>query len=110
MGFWEGHFLQRDANNLLTMLWTWKHGDVGNTTGFDGDTKKALGTIKARLIQMPAHEDRYFAPEEEKRASEFIKGSEFREIPGVWGHFAGIGANPVDTEFIDRAVKEILGD
>ena len=110
VGYWEGHFLSRDANNLLAMLWTWKHGDVGKTAGFDGDTKKALGAIKARLIQMPAHEDRYFAPEEDKRAGEFIKGSEFREIPGVWGHFAGIGVNPPDTEFIDRAVKEILGD
>lgn len=110
VGFWEGHFLQRDANNLLTMLWTWKHGDIGNTVGFDGDTKKALGAITARLIQMPAHEDRYFAPEEDQRAGELITGSEFREIPGVWGHFAGIGANPTDTEFIDRAVKELLGD
>jgi len=78
VGYWEGHFLGRDANNLLAMLWTWKHGDVGKTAGFDGDTKKALDAIKARLIQMPAHEDRYFAPEEDKRAGEFIKGSEFR--------------------------------
>lgn len=23
IGFWEGFFLQRDANNLLAMLWTW---------------------------------------------------------------------------------------
>ncbi len=108
--FWEGHFLGRDANNLLTLAWTWQHGDVGKTPGFDGDTKKALGAIKARLIQMPAHEDRYFAPEEDRWAGQFIRGSEFREIPGVWGHFAGIGMNPDDTAFIDAAVKEILGE
>jgi len=35
VGFWEGFFLDdRDANNLLTMLWTWQHADVGNTPGF----------------------------------------------------------------------------
>jgi homoserine O-acetyltransferase/O-succinyltransferase len=26
----------------------------------------------------------------------------------VWGHFAGGGANPVDTQFIDRALSELL--
>ena len=29
-------------------------------------------------------------------------------IPGVWGHFAGGGENPVDTAFIDGAVRELL--
>jgi hypothetical protein len=28
--------------------------------------------------------------------------------PGVWGHLAGGGQNPVDTAFIDRAVHELL--
>jgi homoserine O-acetyltransferase len=29
VGFWEGFFLDdRDANNLLTMLWTWRNGDI----------------------------------------------------------------------------------
>jgi len=26
----------------------------------------------------------------------------------VWGHFAGGGANPVDTDVIDAAVTELL--
>jgi hypothetical protein len=35
--FWEGFFLDdRDANKLLTMLWTWEHGDIGRTPGFGG--------------------------------------------------------------------------
>lgn len=106
--FWEGHFLGRDANCLLQLAWTWQYANVGNTPGYDGDVKKALGAIKAPLFQMPGHEDRYFAPEEDKWAGQFIKGSEFREIPGVWGHFSGIGMNPEDTAFIDAAVKEML--
>lgn len=111
VSYWEGFFLGgRDANNLLTELWTWQHADVGLTPGFDGDTKKALSAIKARIIQMPGKEDLYFAPEEEEWASQFISNSEVRPIPSIWGHFAGIGANPDDTAFIDRAVKELLGD
>ena len=26
VAFWEGFFLPKDANNLLTMLWTWQNG------------------------------------------------------------------------------------
>jgi homoserine O-acetyltransferase len=29
-------------------------------------------------------------------------------IPGVWGHFAGGGVNPVDTDFIDGVLKDLL--
>ena len=33
--FWEGHFLdpRRDANDLLSMLWTWQTGDIGAHAG-----------------------------------------------------------------------------
>src|SRR5580704_3725539 len=27
-GFWEPFFLRCDANNLLSQLWTWEHGDI----------------------------------------------------------------------------------
>lgn len=110
VGFWEDFFLDdRDANNLLTMLWTWQNGDVGRTPGFDGDTAAALASIQARTIQMPAEKDLYFPPEDEVWASKHLPNSEVRVIPGVWGHFAGGGKNPVDTAFIDKAVTELLG-
>lgn len=109
VGFWEGFFLDdRDANNLLAMLWTWQQGDVGQTPGFDGDTERALRSITARTIQMPAEKDLYFPPEDEQWASQFIEDSDVRVIPGVWGHFAGGGANPEDIAFIDAAVRELL--
>src|SRR4051812_39450838 len=110
VGFWEGLFLQRDANNLLTMLWTWQHGDIGRTDGFDGSLEKALGTIRARAIVMPAEKDLYFPPEDNEYEVRHMPNAELRVIPGVWGHFAGGGANPVDTEFIDRGLRELLDD
>lgn len=110
VGYWEGHFLQRDANDLLALLRTWQTADVAKTPGCGGNLRTALAQITARLIQMPGQEDLYFAPEEDRWAGQFIAGSEFRPIPSTWGHFAGIGANPTDVEFIDNAVKEILDD
>ncbi|WP_281390753.1 hypothetical protein [Nocardioides mesophilus] len=38
-----------------------------------------------------------------------IPNAELRVIPGVWGHFAGGGVNPVDTAFINDALTELLG-
>jgi homoserine O-acetyltransferase len=109
VGFWEGFFLdRRDPNNLLAMLWTWQNGDIGNTPGFDGDHVAALRSIKADTISLPAEKDLYFPPEDEEYASQFIPNGEFRVIPGVWGHFAGGGANPVDTKYIDDVLKELL--
>ena len=111
VGFWEGFFLDdRDANNLLTMLWTWQHGDVGQTPGFGGDLDRALASISARAIVMPAEKDLYFPPEDEEYEVSRMPNAELRVIPGVWGHFAGGGANPPDTAFIDRALAELLAE
>ncbi|GEC25372.1 homoserine O-acetyltransferase [Pseudonocardia saturnea] len=114
VGFWEGFFLDgRDPNNLLTMLDTWWHGDVGATPGFDS-TEQALASIRARAIVMPAEKDLYFPPEDEAWAvSHMGGGAELRVIPGVWGHFAGGGApgrapDNADTTFIDAAAAELL--
>ena len=64
VGFWEGWLLSKDANNLLTMLWTWQNGDISNNPIYKGDYKKALAGIKAKAIVMPASTDLYFPPED----------------------------------------------
>jgi len=30
-------------------------------------------------------------------------------IPSIWGHAAGLGINPADREFIDGAIRELIG-
>jgi homoserine O-acetyltransferase len=109
VAFWEGFFLDdRDANNLLTMLWTWQQADVGKTPGFDGDHVAALRSIRAKVIALSPLKDLYFPPEDEEYAAAHIPDGEVRIIPGVWGHFAGGGLNPADTDFIDGVLKELL--
>ena len=100
----------RDPHNLLTMLWTWQNGNVGATPGrgFDGDQVAALKTITAKMIVLPALKDLYFPPEDEEFAVRHIPDAELRVIPGVYGHFAGGGANPEDIKFIDDVLKELL--
>lgn len=108
VSFWEGFFLRKDANNLLTMLWTWQNGDISKTPGFEGDFEKALGAIKAKAFVMPGSKDLYFPPEDNAYEVKFMPNAELRVIESLWGHFAGGGINPVDTQFIDQHIKELL--
>jgi homoserine O-acetyltransferase len=109
IGFWEGLFLGRDANNLLAMLWTWQNGDISANELYNGDFEKALGAIKARAIVMPGQTDLYFPPEDNEYEVSHMPNAECRPIPSVWGHCAGcMGLNPPDARFIDDALKELL--
>lgn len=109
VGFWEGFFLNgHDANDLMCMLRTWQRADVGATPGFDGSLSRALGSIRAKTILMPAEKDLYFPPEDEAHEASLIPGAELRIIPGLWGHFAGNGSNATDTAFVDAALRDLL--
>jgi len=107
-GFWEKFFLQRDANNLLTMLWSWQHGDISTNPIFNGNIEKALKAIKAKSIIMPAELDLYFPVADNIDEVKIMTNAELVIIPGVWGHFAGGGLNSVDTKFIDNVLKKLL--
>jgi homoserine O-acetyltransferase len=93
--FWEGFFLdERDANNLLTMLWTWQNGDIGLTEGFDGSFERALGSIQARAIVMPAEKDLYFpAGGQRVRGRAHAQRGAARD-PGRLGPFRGRRREP----------------
>jgi homoserine O-acetyltransferase len=109
VGYWEGFWLDgRDPNNLLAMLWTWEHGDVGRTPGFDGDTEAALRSIRCPVVAMPARTDLYFPPEDEEAWSKSIPQGEVRVIDTVYGHFAGLGVHEPDNRFIDQSLRELL--
>lgn len=111
VGFWEGFFLKRDPNNLLCMLWTWQNADISANPVFNGDIKKALGAITARSLVMPGAMDLYFPPEDNQWEIEHMTGCgpvAYSPIPGIWGHFAGGGANTEDTLFIDNEIKKLL--
>ncbi|HTK08582.1 MAG TPA: alpha/beta fold hydrolase [Ktedonobacteraceae bacterium] len=108
VGYWEGFFLKKDANNLLAMAWTWSHADISANPLYHGDFEKALSSIKARAIVMPGRTDLYFTPEDGEYEARRMPNATFRPIESIWGHFAGGGINPADTKFIDNNIKELL--
>ncbi|MEO8628339.1 MAG: hypothetical protein ABI612_09600, partial [Betaproteobacteria bacterium] len=108
VNFWEKRFLKRDANNLLAMLWTWQHNDVGAVGPFGGALEPALASIQAKALVMAGQTDLYFTPEDIEFEASHIPGARFEVIPSAWGHQAGGGLNPVDNRFVDDRLKALL--
>ncbi|MHB6911275.1 alpha/beta fold hydrolase [Streptomyces sp. DB-54] len=108
-GFWEEMFVRdRDANDVLSMIETWKRGDVASGPRFNGDLSAALGTITAPTLILAAERDLYFCAEDLEYEASCIPGARFEVLPGVWGHAAGAGVNPVDSAVVDRLTRELL--
>jgi len=108
VGYWEGMMLQRDANNMLALIWTWQHADISANPQYNGDLEAALNAITARAMVMPGETDLYFPPEDSAYEVERMRRAELRPIPSLWGHSAGSGRNPEDAAFLDNALKDIL--
>jgi homoserine O-acetyltransferase/O-succinyltransferase len=107
---WEPAYRKRDPHNLVAMIDTWLRCDVGNNPIYEGDYEKALASIQARTLVMPATTDLYFTPEDCQSEASKIPGAEYRPIPSIWGHRAGNPyQNPEDEAFIRAAVQEWLG-
>jgi homoserine O-acetyltransferase len=104
--FWEPFFQRCDANNLLSQLWTWLHGDISDNPAYGGDFERALAAIKARTLIVPGELDRYFPPVDSENEARRIPGAKWRAIPSIWGHMALF--NPADVAFIDEALREML--
>jgi homoserine O-acetyltransferase len=104
LAFLEGHFLARDANDLLTMLDSWQTADISA----GGDLGAALGAIPARALVMPCETDLYFPVADNAAEVAAMPSAELRPIPSIWGHMAASGLNPVDAAFIDAALRDLL--
>lgn len=104
--FVEGYFRQRDANDLLAMLWTWQHADISANAQYKGDFAAALRAITARAIVMPGETDLYFRMRDNELEVQQMPRAELRPIPSIWGH--GTFWEPAGHEFIDAALKELL--
>jgi homoserine O-acetyltransferase len=107
-GFWEQRYARRDPNNLLSLLRTWQLNDVGAAPESGGTLARALGSIKARATVMAAETDLYFTPADIEAEAHLIPGARFRLIPTIWGHMAGAGLNPIDSQFIEAEIKALL--
>jgi homoserine acetyltransferase len=100
-----------DPEDLLAKLRMWQAGDIATVVPSGEKTSEAaLSSIKARVLLMPCQTDQYFRPDANERESRLIASATLEVIPSVWGHIAGGGANPADTEWMDKKIRTFLGE
>jgi homoserine O-acetyltransferase len=104
----KGPFESWDAEDLLTLARMWQAGDAG-AVGGEGDYRRALEGITARVLVMPSKTDQYFDWKDGENEVKYLKRGTFMPIPTLWGHIAGGGANKVDVEWMDGKIAEFLG-
>ena len=106
---WEGNFLRRAGEDLLSMIETWRQSDISDNSIYSGNLAQALGSITARSVITPSTTDLYFTAEDSERETRLMHNATFKPLKSIWGHRAGnpVG-NPEDTAFISRTISELL--
>src|SRR4030081_1552357 len=99
-----------DANDYIYQTWAYERHDVGTTPGFNGDTAKALASIKARTLILTGTKDLLNPEFEPIEAGKNIPNEKMMTIsPGsVTGHAAASGAGAADVEFLNREAGAFL--
>ena len=99
-----------DANNWIYQGWAYERHDVGGTPGFNGDTAKALASIKAKTLILTGTKDLLNPDFEPKEAAKNIADVNVVTIsPGtVRGHASAGGFFPEDVEFLNRETGAFL--
>jgi homoserine O-acetyltransferase len=99
-----------DANDWIYQTWAYERHDVGTTPGFNGDTAKALASIRAKTLIMTGTKDLLNPEFEPTTAAKNIAGVKMMTIsPGtVTGHASAGGAIPADVEFLNRETTAFL--
>jgi len=99
-----------DANDWLYQTWAYERHDVGATPGMEGDTKKALDSIKAKTLILLGTKDLLNPEWEPREAAGSIRDAKVVAIrpESVTGHAAAGGANPADVEAINRETGAFL--
>jgi homoserine O-acetyltransferase len=103
--YWDD-LLPMDPNNLLTMAWKWRHGDVTRHT--NGDLAAALGRITAKTFVCPFSGDMFFPVEDHAYEQAMIPDSQLRVIESPWGHFTMFIDRDQDRQAIDSVIGELL--
>jgi homoserine O-acetyltransferase len=97
----------QDARGIYYQLDGWAEFNIGDTPGFNGDTKAALGVIKAKTLLIAEKEDQLIRREEMLFAKNAIRNSTYVEISSPFGHIAVL-LDPKAAETANREIRKFL--
>ena len=101
------------AQGFAPIDWVWQsHAydahDVGTTAGFEGDTARALGSIRAQTLVLAPPLDLYNPAEAARWAASHIPAARFEEIPSDWGHQSASAADPQADAWLNMELNAFL--
>ncbi|CAL5866936.1 uncharacterized protein PFLUO_LOCUS1148 [Penicillium psychrofluorescens] len=111
LNFWEKWACSKDPENLLTMTQTWQNADVSKQEPYNGDFEKAMASIKAKTLVMPAETDLYFPPEDSEYEVACMQPGigKLEVFPSIWGHWAGgPGDSKEDVKWLDKKMDDFF--
>jgi homoserine O-acetyltransferase len=99
-----------DVNDWIYQTWAYDRHDVGATAGFNGDTAKALASIKAKTLILTGTKDLLNPEMEPTEMGKNIPDVTMKTIsPGsANGHASAGGFFPADVEFLNREAGAFL--
>jgi homoserine O-acetyltransferase len=82
--------------------------DIGQTPGFDGDTDRALQSIRAAALVLAPDLDLFNPADDARRLAQKIPAGQFDCIPSIHGHQSASGIDRLDIDWLDRRLGEFL--
>jgi homoserine O-acetyltransferase len=97
-----------DPVDWIYQSWAYDNHDVGTSPGFNGDTARALASIRARVLIATATLDLYNPVECSTWAARHIAGCEHLRIDSAWGHLVASAADADGARQLNGAIREFL--
>jgi homoserine O-acetyltransferase len=97
----------QDARGIYYQLEGWSEFNLGDTPGFNGDTKAALSAIKAKTMLIAIKNDLLVRREEMLFAKKAIRDVTYVEISSPFGHIAQ-SFDPKAIETYQREIHKFL--
>jgi homoserine O-acetyltransferase len=97
----------QDARDIYYQLEGWAEFNIGNTPGFNGDVKAALGTIKVKTLLIATKEDQLVRREEMLFAKNSIHDATYVEVSSPFGHIAVL-LDPKAAETVNHEIRKFL--
>jgi homoserine O-acetyltransferase len=100
----------QDTRDLYYLNESFGHGWVGDTPGFNGDVKAALGSIKAKALFIHTLQDQFFPPQNIAAEVKAIPRARAFAIDSVAGHTIWYNADPQATVAMGEAMKAFFAE
>ena len=106
----DGNWKRIDANDWIYQSWAYDAHNVGTTPGFNGDYKKALRAIKAKVLIMAGSGDLLNPEYEAREAASYI--TDVRYVPlnetRPMGHVSAAGISAPENELQNAEIARFL--